>query len=210
MEEDEINYKNLRKIQQTEKNLPVLSEVQTGFYEKVFEYLDKLNNRLEKETSTQKQTLIKEEIQNTRSIIVNIYEQREKKILLAAISKARSGNPDINHMLDSEKNLFDSVLNLLQGSRGQFFEKKPKKSKEIKETEKIEPKEPEKIEPKKEEIIQEKQENTNPVLLIKKDMPEFIGTDTKKYNIRKDDVITMPENMSDMLIKRNIAEKIKW
>jgi len=207
MEEDEINYKNLRKIQQMEKNLPVLAEVQSGFYFEVFEYLDKLDKRLEKETSPQKQTLLKEEIQNTKNIIANIYEQREKKILLAAISKARSGNPDINHMLETEKNLFDSVLNLLQSSRGQFFEKKPKKNKESTEVEKKESEEPEKIEPKKEEITQE---NINPVLLVKKDMPEFIGTDTKKYNIRKDDVLSMPENMSDMLIKRNIAEKIKW
>ena len=60
----------------------------------------------------------------------------------------------------------------------------------------------------KEDKTLERKKNNNPVLLIKKDLPEFIGTDTKKYNLRKNDVLTMPENMSNTLIKRNAAEKI--
>ncbi len=202
MDEDEISYKNLRKIQQMEKNSPVLTGLKSGFYNELFEYLEKLDKRLEKESSSQKQILLKDEIQNTRKIVANVYEQREKKILLAAVSKARSGNPDLKNMLDVEKNLFDAVLGLLLQSREWFLENKTKKNENVTNSEKTESE--------KENIVEEKQENSNPVLLVTKGIPEFIGTDTKRYNLRKDDVVSMPENMSDMLLKRNVAEKIKW
>ena len=202
MDEDEISYKNLRKIQQMEKNSPVLTGLKSGFYNELFEYLENLDGRLGKESSSQKQMFMRDEIQNTKKIATNIYEQREKKILLAAVSKARSGNPDRKNMLDVEKNLFDAVLGLLLQSREWFLENKTKKNENVTNSEKTESK--------KENIVEEKQENSNPVLLVTKGIPEFIGTDTKRYNLRKDDIVSMPENMSDMLLKRNVAEKIKW
>ncbi len=202
MDEDEISYKNLRKTQQMEKNSPVLTELKADFYNELLEYLKKLDKRLEKESSSQKQILLKDEIQNTKKIATNVYEQREKKILLAAVSKARGGNPDLKNMLDTEKNLFDSVLGFLLQSREHFLEQKTKKIENVTNSGKTESK--------KEKIVEEKRENSNPVLLVTQGIPEFIGTDTKRYNLRKDDVVSMPENMSEMLLKRNVVEKIKW
>jgi len=199
-EKDEINYRNLRKNQQMEKNSPVLTDLKNGFYNDVSEYLTKLDKRLEKESSSQKQMLIKDEIQNIKKISLNIYEQREKKILLAAVSKARGGNPDIKNMLNVEKNIYDSVLGLLLESREKNFKKKS--------TNKQNNENSIKTDNKKKDTDEEKKENINPIILIKKDVPEFIGTDTKKYNLRKNDIISIPNNMSDMLIKRNVAEKI--
>ena len=123
MEEDEINYRILRKIQQMEKNSPILTEIKSNFYLDLSKYLENLKNRLQDETTSQKQTLLKEEIHNTQKIAENIYEQREKKILFAAISKARGGNPDLKNMINIEKNLFDSVLNIMITSRKQFLKK---------------------------------------------------------------------------------------
>ena len=201
MEENfEISYRNLRRIQQMEKNSPVLSDLTSGFYDETSAYLLDLDKRLGKESSSQKKMLIADEIQDVKKIVLNIYEQREKKILLAVVSKARGGNPDTKKMLDVEKNLFDSVLSLLTQKREKFFEGKTKK-KQVKET-------PIKTDNEKENIKEEIEEKSNPVVLIKKDVPEFVGTDAKKYNLRKNDVISMPENMSSMLIKRNVAEKI--
>jgi len=202
MDEDEISYKSLRKIQQMEKNSPVLTDLKAGFYNELLEYLRKLDKRLEEESSSQKQLLLRDEIQNTKKIAINVYEQREKKILIAAVSKARGGNPDLKNMLDAEKNLFDKVLGFLLESREHFLEQKTKKNENVTNSRKIESK--------KEKIIEKKPENSNPVLLVIQDIPEFIGTDTKKYNLRKNDVVSMPENMSEMLLKRKVAEKIKW
>lgn len=214
MEEEKINYRILRKIQETEKNSPILTELVPDFYGDLTEYLENLNNRLEKETAHQKQMLLNDEIQNTKKIAASIYEQREKKILLAAISKARGGNPDLKNMIDAEANLYESVLNVMLTSRKKYLEKETKKesedttktiaTEEKREDEIVE--QPEIKEPVK--TKETKQKNTNPIIRITKDIPEFIGTDEKKYNLKNNDVLSLPEDMGEMLLKRGAAEKI--
>ena len=100
--DEEINYKTLRKIQEIEKNSPVLSDLKPDFYKSFIGYLKILNKRLDLEKSSQKQILIRDEIENIKKIVINIYENREKKILLAAISKARGGNPDLKNIIQEE------------------------------------------------------------------------------------------------------------
>ena len=200
MEEDEINYRVLRKIQELEKNSPVLTELVPNFYNSLSEYLEKLKNRLKNETSSQKQGLLKDEIQNTKKIAINIYEQREKKIILAVVSKARSGNPDLKNMTDIEKDLFDSIFNLMLKSRRELLEKDEKENKS---SDTIV------VEPKVEEKTNDVQIKYNPVVRITQDIPEFIGTDEKKYNLRNNDIISLTEDMSEMLTKRGVAKKIE-
>jgi DNA replication initiation complex subunit (GINS family) len=201
MEEDEINYKTLRKIQQMEKSSPILTELTPNFYYDLSDYLDNLDKRLQNETSVQKQTLLKDEIKNIINISTNIYEQREKKILLAAISKARGGNPDLKNMADIEKDLYENILEYMYDLRKKIL--KMKNSKNHKNETKSDKKEEE-----EEEIKQQKKCNTNPILRVTKDIPEFIGTDEKKYNLRNNDVISLPDDMSQMLTKRGVAERI--
>jgi DNA replication initiation complex subunit (GINS family) len=65
------------------------------------------------------------------------------------------------------------------------------------------------IEYKKEGDKEEKKINENQIVMVIKDIPEFIGTDTKKYNLRKWDIITLPKNMSKMLLKRDVVKEIE-
>ena len=58
-----------------------------------------------------------EEVQKVKMIATQIYLLREKKIILAALSKIRGGKPDLRNILDEEKNLFDSTLDMLMKSR---------------------------------------------------------------------------------------------
>ncbi len=200
--DEEINYRTLRKIQEIEKNSPILSEIKSDFYQAYMQYLKNLNKRFDLEKTSQKQKLISDEIVNIKKIGINIYEQREKKILLASISKARGGNPDLKNIIDEEKILFDSVYELLLKSRNSALEiKKLNEEIKTKVTEKTE-----KSISKNE--IKEKKENPNSIIKINQDIPEFIGTDGKKYNLRKNDIISLQDNMSDMLIKRKAAQKL--
>ena len=201
MVDEEINYGTLRKIQQLEKNSPVLIELPVGFYKEVSEYLEGLNKRLGEEQSSQKQTLLKDEISNTERIAVNIYEQRERKVLLAAVSKARGGNPDLKNMLDVEDNLYNSVLKVMKDSRSNFL----KNGKVEKKNDKPESKNSE-IKEKKEEIPF--QENSNSIVRVTQTIPEFIGTNTKKYNLREGDVLSLPEDMCKMLSKKGVVKKL--
>jgi DNA replication initiation complex subunit (GINS family) len=200
--DEEINYKTLRKIQEIEKNSPVLSELKPDFYKTFIGYLKILNKRLDLEKSSQKQILIRDEIENIKKIVINIYENREKKILLAAISKARGGNPDLKNIIQEEKILFDSVYDLLLKLRKNALE--IEKLSEEKENNDNNLDEISVNKNKTKEI----QENLNPIIKITQDIPEFVGTDRKKYNLKKNDIISLEDNMSNMLIKKGAAEKI--
>jgi len=198
MHEDEINYRTLREIQQKEKNSPVLTEIKSTLYSEISKYIEDLKNRLKNESSSQKQTLLNEESQNIQKIAINIYELREKKILFAAITKGRGGSPEIKNMIDIEKNLFDSIIDILKTTRNIFLKKDSTEKKQI------EPEE-EPVKPKK---LEEKLSNSNPIVRVIEDIPEFIGTNEKRYNLRKNDILSVPEDMYEMLSRRGIVKKI--
>lgn len=205
MDENEINYKNLRKIQQIEKESTALTKIESSFYTALSDYLKYLDTRLEKEASSQKQMLLKEEVQNTRKISINIYEQREKKIILSAISKTRGGEPDLKNLVGAERNLFDSIIQMMVQTREELLNKKTIENEEEKTVEVcIEPK----AENKKQELIAPKEQNINPIVMVAKDIPEFMGTDAKKYNLRKGDVLSLSKDMSDTLSKRDAVKEM--
>ena len=203
MVDEEINYGTLRKIQQLEKNSPVLIDLPIGFYKEVSEYLEGLNKRLGERQSSQKQTLLKDEISNTERIAVNIYEQRERKVLLAAVSKARGGNPDLKNMLDVEESLYNSVLNVMRESRKTFLKNKKVEKKD----DKLEIIESEKEE--KKQLQKPRLEDSNSIVRVTQTIPEFIGTNTKKYNLREGDVLSLPEDMCNMLFKKGVVKKLE-
>ena len=203
MVDEEINYGTLRKIQQLEKNSPVLIDLPVGFYKEVSEYLEGLNKRLGEEQSSQKQTLLKDEISNTERIAVNIYEQRERKVLLAAVSKARGGNPDLKNMLDVEESLYNSVLNVMRESRKTFLKNKKVEKKD----DKLEIIESEKEG--KKQLQKPRLEDSNSIVRVTQTIPEFIGTNTKKYNLREGDVLSLPEDMCNMLSKKGVVKKLE-
>lgn len=213
MTDEEISYRVLRKIQQMEKNSPVLTDLDDDFYTNLEKYLFDLNARLNSEFDNNKKKLIEEEIVNTKKIIINIYEQREKKILLTAISKARGGSPDVKSMANVERDFFDSIFGLINDFRGKILENKKtideknvELKQENKETTEEKVKEPDEN---KNEIKILKNNNLNPLTRVIKDMPTFVGTDAKSYTLKKNDIISLPQDMQEMLSKRKVVEKLE-
>ena len=195
MDEDDINYKVLRKIQQQEKNLPLLTKIDRNFYQKFLEYLKNLQRIAEKEDDANKLKLFDDEIQNTKKIAFNIYELREKKIIQTALSKVRGGKPDLKNLLDIEKRLYDSLVKQIIVSREEILEQKLEKKTDVKSA--------------PETGKKEKKSNTNAIVRVTQDTPEFVGTNMKTYSLRKDDVLTLPKEMSEPLLKRGVVEQIK-
>lgn len=209
MTSEEINYRFLRKIQQMEKNSPVLTNLDDDFYSNLKKYILDLKKRLDSEATDHKKKLLEDEILNTRNIATNIYEQREKKIILTAISKARGGNPDIKNMAEVEKTFFNSILSLTNKFRDEILTNEETSADDKVEQESEEPtlKEEQKEEIKDEEKVF-RNNNLNPITRVIKDMPTFVGTDTKNYTLKKNDIVSLPEDMQEMLSKRKIVEKL--
>lgn len=196
METNEISYKALRRIQQLEKTSPLFTKIDANFYHKLLEYLKNLEEGIEREKNPENVKLFNDEIQNTKKIAFSIYELREKKIAQAALSKVRGGKPDLKNVLDIEKKLYNSLVEQIILSRKEILEKKPE---EVKKDE-SKPKTLEK---------RERKTNSNPIVRVLEDMPEFVGTDMKTYSLRKDDVLTLSKEMSDPLVKRGVVKQIK-
>ena len=236
MDTEGLSYKSLRKIQQSERQSPTLTHVDNVFYKDLASFLNRLKKRLEEENTPQKQMLLHEELQNISKIAQNIYEHREKKIILAAISKARGGSPPLKNMVKEEKTFFDNLLHLIFNARNAIFDQKtmiPEKKSSLienqptsekkdnnvqqkqtnqhqestnKEKEKIP--EPDSVDNKKTNLADERKKNTHPVIRVLKEMPSFVGTDSKTYHLHKGDLLSIPEDMAKMLVKRRVAQSL--
>ena len=103
MDSDELSYKFLRRIQQLEKNSPMLTNIDSDFYYKLSDYLNSLEMAAKNENDPQKNKLINDEVQNIKKIANSIYDLREKKIVQSALSKSRGGKPDIKNMLEKNE-----------------------------------------------------------------------------------------------------------
>lgn len=196
MDVNDISYKTLRKIQQNEEKNSILTKIDEIFYEKISEHINNLNVRYKDENNKQKKLILENEINNMNKILRDIYEIREKKILNAIISKVRGGNPNLINLVNSEKNLFDSIFEIMIRTRKENIESKQIKDNIINNTNR------------KGEVEGKNIDNVK-IMMIKEDIPEFIGINGRKYNLRKDDIITIPKNTSELLLKRKIVIELK-
>ena len=80
-EHEDINYKTLRRIQQDEQTLSLLTKITVSFYKDLSSYMKTIERSIEHEKNPLKLKLFGDEIQNTRKIANSIYELREKKIV---------------------------------------------------------------------------------------------------------------------------------
>ena len=148
------------------------------------------------EENNQKKIILENEIKNTKKIIKNIYEIREKKILNSIMTKIRGGEPNIKNLIENEKVIFDLILDILIKQRNKIIEDGILKN-NISYKKKI-------------TNIKKKENNENyKIFLVKENLPVFIGTDTKKYNLRKNDIITIKKNTSELLLKKDVIKEIK-
>ncbi|RLF27639.1 MAG: hypothetical protein DRN01_01910 [Thermoplasmata archaeon] len=210
MNDDDLSYKDLRRLHQLEKRSSAIAQLRNDFYIKVMDYIKELEQILDNADSPQKRKLIEDELKNARQAFREIYELREKKIVLAALSKVRGGNPDLRNLIHEETVLFEMLVDVLKTARDNtLIDKKTEDSSpQTYETEPINKKVDEKEANHHEEVKKEDNEERT-VVLMKKDLPTFVGINMKRYTLRENDVISMPLNMGETLEKRGAAEKVR-
>ncbi len=196
-EHEEISYKTLRRLQQGEQTASVLTKINANFYQDLTTYVRNIERSVEQETNKLKVKLFTDEVQNTKKIANSIYELREKKIVQAALATARSATPDLKNLLDIEKKLYTALVEQIALSRKEIFEE-PAERPTTKQT--VQQPVPEK---------QTTEPNTHPIVRVVEDTPEFIGTDEKTYSLRKEDVISLPDEMTVPLLKKGVVKQVK-
>ena len=196
-ENKEINYKTLRRIQQDEQTSALLTKIHTNFYKDLSSFLKTLESSIEHEKNPLKIKLFTDEISNTKKLANSIYELREKKIVQAALATARGATPDLGNFLEIEKKLYHSLVDQINVSRKDIFER-PTEQPVM---------EPAPASPEPAPVKDET--NTHPIVRVLEDTPEFIGTDGKPYLLRKQDVLSIPPEMTEPLLKKKIVTQVK-
>jgi DNA replication initiation complex subunit (GINS family) len=196
-EYEEITYKTLRKLQKAEQASSVPTKIKVNFYQDLSSYIKTIEQSVESEKNPLKLKLFADEAQNTKKIANSIYEFREKKIVQAALATARGAAPDLRNLLDVEKKLYNALVELIDVSRREIFKetidaqsKKQLLSPPVAEQPKRNP-------------------NTNPIVRVQEDTPEFIGTDEKTYLLCKEDVLSLPPEMTEPLLKKEVVKQVK-
>jgi len=203
---ESVDYKILRKIQQEEKSSPLLTKIDDHLFEDASSYHSFLIDRMKKEEKPSRQLIISDQIQNVEKIIRNIYEIREKKIILAAIAKARGASPNERHFLPFEKNMFSTVYSLLLKNRDQLFDQKDLENKK-EQKRNVNEKQDMGKKPNLTDKEDSAKEEVN-VVRILETIPTFVGTDTKEYHLQRHDIVSLPPALASMLISKKVAEPV--
>lgn len=180
---DELSYQKLRSIEQRERQSPNLLNIGSTFYASAFQYIKGLETRLEEERkenpSSRKVVLVADELRNAKRIWESIMERREKKIIQAALSAARGGTALPSSLTHQEKRFYEKIVALLVDNRKTIFEGGEKNTME-----------------------------RGIVIRVLEDIPRFVAKDMKKYSLKKEDVLVLPKDIAEILIKKEVAEKV--
>jgi DNA replication initiation complex subunit (GINS family) len=195
-EHADITYKTLRKLQQAEQTAGTLTKITVDFYQNLSAYMRDIERSVAQEKNPLKLKVFTDEMVNTKKIANSIYELREKKIVQAALATARGATPDLKNLLEVERKLYTALVDQITASRKMIFEQQ---------TNYPQPPVMQQISPEKPQAVS----NTNPIVRVIEDTPEFMGTDEKTYLLRKDDVLTLPQEMAAPLLKKGVVKQVK-
>lgn len=203
MVEVNITYETLFDLLRREKSRAELQTLEKNFYEQVFEYIRTKNDALNTSnatTSYSEKEKLKIQIKNAKKIIKELYELREKKIVLLSINKVKTGSKLINTevMLESEKNLFDDSCKVLQKYKDSTLnfdiKNKPRATTQTNQ---------------KEEEKEKQQESKEIEVEFTVNLPKFVGQDGTihgPYNLGE--TKKLPTQIAKLLIEKNKAKKI--
>jgi DNA replication initiation complex subunit (GINS family) len=173
MAENSITFETIRKIQIEEKTLSKLAKLPENFYNNVSRYLEQKRRIGEGRKDN--------EIKNLERIIEDIFNRRERKIVLSALLSARTNIPPEN-LTDEEEKFFESIMQIIKSRRENILNK----------------------------ILKSPEDKLMVKVVFKKDVDEFVGSDLKTYGpFKANDVAEIPEENFKIFLDMGIVEEVR-
>ncbi len=195
---------NLRNIILNERESARLGEIAPDTYEAARKYLAELQVQVyasEDPLSEETRSLI-EEIHSLRETIRELFQLRSRKIL--ALAGARMETPvdreEMKKMIPPEREMYRIILTALEDCRSTTTEGRPRA---VDSASGI----PEEADLDKESAPV--RENGQMVVRMLADVDAFLGVDGRTYELKKEDVVTLPRINAEVLCDHNIALNIK-
>ena len=189
----EINYEELRRIQRLEKNTSKLVEVEPDFFNSLNEFMKKEKTdyiELLKNPGSMKVN----NYLNLKKLVEEIYELREKKVLMKALLASRDNEiSGIENMASEEKKLFEKISSILAEQRcvlNEIFAEKQVnfENKLIKSCDSI------------------ANDLNNLSVKMLKEVPSFVGPDSNEYGpFQESQLVELPYKIAKLFIERKFA-----
>ncbi len=225
MENVKINFESLFELDRIEKSRQDLQKIDQGFYEEVEHYLREKERFLREQEgrgglyTDRESSKTRTQIENTKRIIRNIYEKREKKIISLALIKSRTNMKgiDTSKMLPEELSFFNELVGLLDVYRKKvhdlLYQNGRAKETHLPDKEGIDGPAGEK-EIRREGKPAEEGETSGEIpeasynLEFIADVGKFLGPDLKAYGpFKEGEMATLPVNVAEMVISNGKAKK---
>ncbi len=205
---EEITLERILQVYREESQKKALSRLEPDFWERVQAYVEALEGDLKKESSrdpnSAKAALLRDELKKVLKRREQIYQYRERKMALMVTSAASGASVDTSPLTRLEERSFKALLEVLEGGRSRAFGMAVEEEREAKEEA---PKETKK-EVKRERKKPAKAVKEKTLVRILEDVPPFLGLDMT-YKLRKEDVVTLPDEVAKVLISKGKAERIR-
>ncbi len=176
-----LNYTKLRNIQQKERSSAFLTNIGTDFYKEAAKHIKELEERMEEE---------KRKNPASKKLVLIADELRNTKRIWESIFERR------------EKKIVLAALATVRGGKGMpenltreekiFYDELVNLMKEY-----------------RNKIMAGEEERDVMIVRILKDIPHFVGSDMKKYNLKKEDVIALSPEIGKVLVERGTAREIR-
>ena len=190
-------------VYRNERRSKILTKLPINFFSRAEEYMDSQKEEYRQALllpSNPKTMMLQDQIKKVEKRLAHIYEIRERKIALAALDGV-SGSSAPENMTKKDKALFEHLVATLksfrEGSEPVEVPKPPPAKAEAKPAVKEAQAQIEAEEPEPEEKPDQKKE-TGIIVHVLEDIPSFTGTE-HTYDLKKDDMVTLPQQFADLL-----------
>jgi DNA replication initiation complex subunit (GINS family) len=219
MIELKITYEVLFDIFRREKNREELQKLDATFYTDVIAYLHEkeaiLNEKVSKSEPKEEIKKLTIQLENIHKLLRELYDRRERKILVMALNKVRIQQNIINTsaMLAEEKLFFDKITADLQYFRTEILEKLIQQQKPmLVQHQQIQQQSylSEGQKQQSQQIIQQSIcEKTVKEIRFITAVPKFIGEEMEIYGpYQEQETASLPAKIADILIKKGRAEEV--
>jgi DNA replication factor GINS len=203
---EEITLERILQVYREESRKKALSPLERDFWERVQRYVAGLEEDLRKESAVDpnsaKAALLRDELKKVLKRREQIWQYRGRKIALMACSAASGASVDTSPLTPLEEESFNAMLQVMEEGRQKAFQM------EVEEAPQETKPEAERKEEKRVPRTRKKPREDRVLVRILEDIPPFLGLDVT-YNLRKEDVISLPEEVAKVLIGKGKAERVK-
>lgn len=205
-----ITYETIFELLRREKEREALQKLENTFLEDVLGYLKERKSIIKEQESKlidpEEKKRNEKQFENTKKIVREFYEKRERKIISLAVDKIMIGNGavDTTNLLHEEMLLFQRLVNLLNEHRANVLNKLLN----------LETQKPEETTEKTSNTIENNaaKEEEKTVLMVRfvHAVPKFVGKEIEEYGpFEEEEIANLPREIANVLIGKGRAEEIK-